>query len=851
MDYPFWITSQDLGSFSQDYSFDLNPLDLGFSVGPSFTVSLINGSLPTGLVWSVGTNSVTINGVVVPSTTTIESRFTFRITQSNGAISDRTFLLTMEPVAVNPSWDGQRTFLGYQGNTSPVSYQLSATPPPGEYLTYSLISAPTGMSIGFNTGLLTYDASSETINTTVQFTARASATSTSSDIDLSIDVVISPLAPVWVTGVGSIGSFLGNEFIEINLEATDVTGATVVYSLASSDPDFPLTLDPSGFLYGQPANPIDSQTYSFSVIASSPNGSTIRNFTITILPSESYNLLVWITPSDLGTIEDGQYIDIPILAETQRRQTIVYSVSGGVLPPHLMLERTGAKIVGFCEYHATDKVYYFDITATDGYQYITRQFKIAVNRRYGDQFFNAYIPLTGDLRDQWAADVSNVKVRIPGSITFSSIDNVIDPPYLNIVDGLVTGYSTPDELVSRISPWLHTLDLQLGVVNSAALSTSVDSVIYREIVDRQLGSNLSVYSSAVYNTNVQTDGVVYPISIQNLRSSLIGDFGFVYGGSGSGAILNPVIDWSNGSVSRIDVISPGSGYTSPPEISISGSGSGAAATAVLGMIDATIIDTGQGWQVGDLVTIPGGLANVQAEIQITGIGTNGSVASFVITNAGDYNQVTDSYDLTIYRGSASVKIRPIWGVLGVNMVSGGAGYQCGINIGTIGGELLPSWQSSYFPAIEIGTISSVTASGAANVLNTENSTMLGLPWKPNYVVFQWQGLKWFGNTTFDGEWMTFDGNTTRFSETEDPRVTLFDDDLTVFNNDYTTFDTVDPLSYDLWQVWGSTLIDQGTTSFDLYATIFDALAPRRTSVTAVRKWIKTQQRIYSGNNAVW
>ena len=47
------------------------------------------------------------------------------------------------------------------------------------------------------------------------------------------------------------------------------------------------------------------------------------------------------------------------------------------------------------------------------------------------------------------------------------------------------------------------------------------------------------------------------------------------------------------------------------------------------------------------------------------------------------------------------------------------------------------------------------------------------------------------------------------------------------------------------------MIDAGTTVFDLYSTIFDALGPRRTSNTAVRKLIRTDHKTYLSNNARW
>lgn len=851
MDFPIWITSPNLGTFSQDHSFDLTPLLISFEAGSNSIVTLLNGSLPTGLTWSKAGNDIVITGVATPNPILIISRFTFRIRQTNGAISDRTFFLNLEPVSISPSWANQTEFLGYQGNTTIETYQLTAIPPPGEFVTYSLPSPPTGMSINNTTGLLTYNASNISIDTEVFFAVRANAATTSSTTTLEIDVVVSDPGPYWITPAGTLGTFPGNDFIEIALEAVDIEDDTITYSLTSSPVGFPLELSSTGVLYGRPDNPVSDITYSFTVQASSNNGTSSRNFSVTVAPSEQYSLLTWVTESDLGTIDEGEYIDIPIRATTQRNSLIKYAVSGGLLPPHLMIVITTGNIIGFCEYRATSKTYWFDITANDEFQSITRQFKITVRKKYVDQFFGAYIPLTSDLRDKFSADASNVSIREPGSNQFTTIQNVIDPPLMYIINGVATGFSSPDSLVNLVNPWLHNLSLQIGKTHNSEIINNQFSTIYRVVEDSQQRSNSSVFSSAVFNTNVQTDGLVYPISINNLRNAFIDDHGFVSGGGGQGAILSPIIDWSFGSLSGINVINPGSGYKGPPAITVNGSGSGAEATAILGLVSAEIIDTGQGWVVGDIATILDNIYESLAQIEITAVGTNGSAAEFRIVDPGNYQQVSANPDVTVNLGSAYMTIRPQWGVVAANVTVSGSGYQCNISFDTEGTEILPPWQIEYQPVIELGKISANIGQLAADILNNEVGSLWGTAWKPNYMVFQWQGLRWLGTTTFEDDTTTFDGQSTRFEESEDPRVTVFDNDLMSVDHNYTTFDYQDPLYYDLEQVWGSTLIDSGTTYFDLYTTIFDALLPRRNSSTIVRKWIKTLPKIYSSNNFVY
>lgn len=851
MDYPSWITAPNLGSFPQDQGFNLSPLVISFSAATGSSVSLLNGNLPLGLSWERVANTIEITGVAIPSPLDITGRFTFRIRQPNGAIADRTFSLVLVSLPLLPVWETD-TFLGYQGTDAPSTYALRAIPPPGKFVSYSIISGPVGMSIDAFSGILSYDASSITVDTVVSLTVRASTDDSYSDLDMTISVVTPSTGPRWVTSPGNLGTFAGGDFIDINLEATEVSGAPVSYTLVSVPIDFPLEINAqTGLLYGRVPNPTSEMIYAFQVLATSDEGSSAIGLSLRVLPSELFSPLTWDTMPDLGTINEGGYVEIPLKASTTRRTTIIYSATGGLLPPHLMLEKTAGRIVGYCEYHAVDKTYYFDVSATDGYQTVTRRFKLSVKKIYNDQFFGAYIPLTGDLRDLWAQEAYNARTRDPGTVIFEGLRDIEDPPVLNIINGVVTGYMTPDEIFSQADPWLHTLGLQLGKTGNSVITGTARSMVYRSVVDQQDGANLSVYSSAVQNTNVQTDGLVTPISIENMRRSLRGDLTLVGGGSGSGLGTIPVIDWSDGSLQRVIVSSPGNGYRSRPELRITGSGRGAKATAILGLVGIEITDPGQGWSVGDEISMPGNHDSSPAVLLVSQVGTNGSLVSVEIANPGDYLQVSSAGTQFLSSSTGSAIVRPSWGIASILVEAPGAGYQCGISISSSGSEVLPPWQDQYFPAIAIGSSRTEVAQQAADYIDAQVPNLRGTKWEPNYMVFQWQGVRWFGSTTFDSELTTFDGASTRFEEAESPINTVFDGMLSTFDDGLATFDRLDPLEYDIFNAWGGTLIDSGTTVFDLYSTIFDMLAPRRQSRTLIRKWIGLQQRIYSGNNAVW
>jgi len=868
MTYPVWTTPSNLGTFVQDYSFDLYPLQLVFGASAGTLASLLNGSLPAGLQWIQINNVVNIFGAAVESTQPINAQFTFRLTQTNGAVADRTFMLTLTPLVVAPSWQGQPVFLGYQSNVSIESYLLTATTTTGDHIIYDLPQQPANATINSRTGLFTLNAFPYTSNLTVATLVRATDSGNGGDSNVSVQVsVVTNPGPNWVTTAGSLGVFYSGDFVEINLLAEDPFASTIVYTLTepeisevgwgiiwddafgwdnNSYTELTLTLAPDGLLYGYLPSVLVDTTYNFKVTATSVNGSSTAFFSITNEPSVNNSEFYWDTViSNLGTYNEGQYITVPVHATTKRGTTVIYNVTGGLLPPHLILGTTDGLIVGFVEYTAIDKTYYFNITAYDGYQYIVRQFSITVNKIYSNQFFNAYIPLTGALRDQWDSDTTNIHVREPGTNVYDRIINLPEPPTMNIIDGLLTGYATPDQILSVISPWWHELSLQIGTAANTTVLSNGLSTIYRNIVDFQSGSNAIIASSYV------DGGSVYPISINNIRSALTAAYPYVQGGSGQGFVMLPNLNWSTGGIASVTVLDSGYGYLSPPDIVVGGAGTGAQLQAILGLVGVSVGNGGTGWAIGDTFAIPGDDAVTSAQVTVTAINSSAAIISLEITLPGSYRNVGIAENIIIVFGEATASLNVVWGIVAVDVVASGKNYQCGITVSTTGGEILPDWQSVYTPAIQVGQLPIATAAVAANTLNTENNSLLGTLWQPNYMVMQWQGITWIGSTTFDTATTTFDGNTTRFQDTESPRVTVFDMNQETFDNATTIFDYEDPLAYDLFQVWGSTLIDAGTTVFDLYSTIFDSLAPRTYSNTRLQKWINTANKIYSSNNALW
>jgi FtsP/CotA-like multicopper oxidase with cupredoxin domain len=97
----------------------------------------------------------------------------------------------------------------------------------------------------------------------------------------------------------------------------------------------------------------------------------------------------------------------------------------------------------------------------------------------------------------------------------------------------------------------------------------------------------------------------------------------ITGGGGTGAVAGATV--VNGSVTAIAVVSGGSGYTSPPNVTLSGgSGAGAVATAtVTGVVSAIAVSNGgTGYTAPPLVTINGDGTGASATAIVSGSVTN-------------------------------------------------------------------------------------------------------------------------------------------------------------------------------------------------------------------------------------
>lgn len=147
--------------------------------------------------------------------------------------------------------------------------------------------------------------------------------------------------------------------------------------------------------------------------------------------------------------------------------------------------------------------------------------------------------------------------------------------------------------------------------------------------------------------------------------------------SGGGATANAVSVNGIGSITHVNLASPGKGYVAPPTVTIvdrSGSGSGAVAiaTTALGVTGFTLTGSGTGYTSAPTVTITGTGSGATAIATVT----NGYVTAVTITNPGSGYSGTPT--LTFSGGGALTDatgtVTTSYVVTGITLQSSGSAY---------------------------------------------------------------------------------------------------------------------------------------------------------------------------------
>ncbi|WP_298364966.1 filamentous haemagglutinin family protein [uncultured Bradyrhizobium sp.] len=131
-------------------------------------------------------------------------------------------------------------------------------------------------------------------------------------------------------------------------------------------------------------------------------------------------------------------------------------------------------------------------------------------------------------------------------------------------------------------------------------------------------------------------------------------------------------------IGGVTIANPGTGYTSIPDVTISGGGgSGAQATALLGVVSFAVVSGGSGYSNGDPVTVSG-TDNNGNPVTATGtaiVNGSGAVTGVKLTSSGSgFPGFVDSISVNSATGDGGAQLTASLGVVGVTVTNPGSGY---------------------------------------------------------------------------------------------------------------------------------------------------------------------------------
>ena len=517
---PAWITpAGTLGNFFYTGQLLEPGIQLEYTndntTGIPPAISLYSGSLPTGLTLSptgLISGFLDLNPAISLEPGFDNTPFDGRVRTSSGSILLAPFDFDIESLNANYEFTLRVT----DGRTSALR-------------TFSM-----------------YVWSTDTFNgSTTQITA--------DNTDLTVDISTFNV-PVILNPQGSIGTAPNDTFFAYQFIGKDINGENVRFTGSFLPPG--LHLDAiTGWLTGYLPNiGLTEQTYSFGVVAYTETNPDVLSETY------QYNLTItgpistdvtWLTPSNLGSINNGADSIFYVEATTTSKLPLEYRLAFGSdskLPQGLTLLPSG-HIVGRVSFNTfaldggttiiDSNTTTFDLTFTftvnaysrNGYVNVEKTFTITVLRAFNKPYENLYIQCMPPINDRQLIQslLQNSNIFTPSLIYRS------DDPNFGVSRNVVYHHAYGLDAVS-IDTYIESLQLNhywknltLGEIKTAQAVNPVTGkviyeVVYSEIIDNLVNNNgVSVGKEVLlpYIIEDETVDIVYPNALDNMRDQVI------------------------------------------------------------------------------------------------------------------------------------------------------------------------------------------------------------------------------------------------------------------------------------------------------------------------------------------
>lgn len=586
MSQPIWNTPQgSIGSYPAQVAVSIQLSASAVSPATTVTYLLLSGSLPTGL-------SLSTSGLITgsPGSVSSDTTYTFavRVTDNEGNIKDRTFSLLISgvssPTFITPSGEILSTLDSIWVET-PILYSnpiatnevllriVEGQLPPGlEINEYGLIrgyanppivsGVPTAQTYSFTvklesplgTDIETYSITVRNQNAPIAQGGLSLPPNARTPVILntrpetyeityntpyhgyyvlpenSTGNTYAPTQPAY------IGKFASDNVFNFKIIGKDFDNNNILYSFA----DLPLGLtgdSTTGWITGTPIisdNTISQFNFSVAVYKTVPSViSSYYNFSIKITNNIEGDV-VWITPSDLGTIENSSISTLSVQAESDT--SIEYRLVGGSLPPNLTLLSNG-EITGIVAYQPTNTLLNEDATTTFTFSVeafsslfpvvnSTKTFTLTVVQTYTQPTDTLYIKCTPDVEDRdLIKELLNSEQLIPTEYLYRPDDqNFGKATNVTYVHAYGIFANSVDAYIAAVTKNHYWRNLTLGELKTAVAKNDqgevIYEVVYSSVIDNLINpEGVSVSKELTWPRNINLNLGPWYTSVTNLYSS--------------------------------------------------------------------------------------------------------------------------------------------------------------------------------------------------------------------------------------------------------------------------------------------------------------------------------------------
>jgi len=299
-----------------------------------------------------------------------------------------------------------------------------------------------------------------------------------------------------------IGTLLSGNYFSFKIIGYDFDGSNLTYSFSSLPSG--LTGDStSGWITGTPTlTSAGISRFSFSVAAyKATNPSLISayfNFSYN-LTNDVNGVVIWNTPSDLGTIFNGTISTLSVSATSD--VDLSYRLTSGALPPNLVLLENG-EITGYVANQPTTEVlnqgdttdFTFSIEAYSTLYPVvssTRTFTVTVLQQYEQPTDILYIKAAPSVVDRVVIDtLLNDDTLIPTDYLYRPNDVYFGKASSVIYEHAYGIYASDiDEYLAAVTKNHYWRNITLGEIKTAVAKNNAGEVIY-EVVYSEVIDNL-------------------------------------------------------------------------------------------------------------------------------------------------------------------------------------------------------------------------------------------------------------------------------------------------------------------------------------------------------------------------